>query len=211
VCRWLPADHPFRTDPTFGPLDNRGPPEARNHTECVAQGTASDNYQGFQKYHVKHDTGINCSCPLSFLHQFDIVWDICPDMMHIIKNFFEKLTFKLFTGMRTPEWDKSKNKMPAKGDADYKRKYARHQDAKARWKTAVQQNLLCTFSDEDQKLVDQRVKNLVGPSKWIKNSMVRAHMTVRVRLKQYFDASIVPVRYHSRRSQGHGSRIQLIG
>ena len=284
LCRWLPADHRFRTDETFGSPNHSGPPEPRNHDECVAQGKASDEYIGFQNAHVKNDTGINRSCPLSFLHLFDIVWDICPDMMHIIKNFFEKLTFKLFAGKRTPQWDNSKNKKPAQGVDGYRDKLKRHKDAKKRWKKAVDQNTKCIFSEADQKLVDQRVKNLVGPARWIKNSMVSEHMCMDVytycvhcvvrcvwmcilkdamisictlilhmSLNKYtfmriciliiymctdkctllsisilslmcilsegtvlyfnfcFYASIVPVRYHSRPSQGHGSRKQRIG
>jgi hypothetical protein len=175
--RWLPHAHPFRTHPSFGPPDNRDPPEPRNHDECVAQGKASDDYRGFKNAHVRFDTGINRSCPLSFLHLFDIVWDICPDMMHIVKNFFEKITFQLFAGKRAPEWDKSKNKRPAKGEDDYRRKLRRHNDAKQRWEKAVEQNKQCTFSEADQKLVDQRVKNLVGPAKWIKSSMVSQHIS----------------------------------
>lgn len=176
LYRWLPADHPWRTDPSFGPPCDTDPPEPRDHDECVAQGKASDDYRGFKNAHVKEETGINRSCPLSFLHLFNIVWDVCPDMMHIIKNFFEKLTFKLFAGKRKPEWDKSKNKKPAKGDPDFRRKTRRHNEAKKRWKLAVEQNEMCTFSEADQIIVDQRVKNLVGPARWIKSSMVSEHM-----------------------------------
>jgi hypothetical protein len=146
----------------------------------VAQGKASDDYRGFRNAHVKYTTGINRSCALSFLHLFDIVWDICPDMMHIIKNFFEKLTFKLFAGQRTPEWDKSKNKKPEKGASEYSSKLRRHNDAVARWKRAVEQNRLCIWSEADRKTVDMRVKKLVGPSRWIKNSMVRNRITLCV-------------------------------
>jgi hypothetical protein len=176
LCRWLPKTHEFRTDLRFGPPNHDGPPDPRRAAECVEQGKASDNYRGFQNAHVKNTTGINRSCPLSFLFLFDIVWDICPDMMHIIKNFFEKLTFKLFAGLRTPEWDKSKNMKPQAGAEDYAAKLNRHEDAVARWKLAVHQNQQCTFSEADRKMVDQRVKNLVGPTKWIKNSMVSVHM-----------------------------------
>ena len=114
VCRWLPTGHRFRKDADFGSYRGDDPPGARNAAECVAQGKAADNHRGTKKAHPKETTGINRSCPLSYLRLFDIVWDICPDMMHIIKNFFEKLSFKLFAGARVPVWDASKNKAPAK-------------------------------------------------------------------------------------------------
>jgi hypothetical protein len=172
VCRWLPKNHRFRRDKDFGSYKGKDPPDARNAAECVAQGKASDTHQGAKNAHPKGTTGINRSCPLSHLHLFNIVWDICPDMMHIVKNFFEKISFKLFSGARVPEWDASKNVVPAKGAANYAEAKLRHQEAVARWKLAVVQNNACIFSKSDQELVDRRVKNLVGPAKWIKGSMV---------------------------------------
>jgi hypothetical protein len=93
--------------------------------------------------------------------------------MHIIKNFFEKLTFKLFAGNRAPTWSTAKNPEPDKNDAEYDTKMANYEDARARWELAVAQAGKCTFSKADQELVDRRVKNLVGPANWIKNSMVQ--------------------------------------
>ena len=171
-CRWLPPGHRFRLNPDFGPKRDTGPPAARKHAECVAQGKASDNYTGPDTQHVRSASGINTACALSFLNLFDIVWDICPDMMHIIKNFFEKLTFKLFSGSRVPKWSHAKNKPPRKDDPDYASKQKHHLDARARWEKAVEQNKKCIFSAADQELVDRRVKHLVGPANWIKNSMV---------------------------------------
>jgi hypothetical protein len=101
-------------------------------------------------------------------------------MMHIIKNFFEKLTFKLFKGERTPEWDNSKNKKPAKEDEGYHQKLLRYKEARRRWEKAVEQNRQCIFSEADQELVDKRVKNLVGPAKWIKSSMVNEQLSLCV-------------------------------
>jgi hypothetical protein len=65
-----------------------------------------------------------------------------------------------------------------------------HEDAVARWELAVKQNQQCTFSEADQKLVDQRVKNLVGPAKWIKNSMVCVHMRLRIQVCMLFSKQV---------------------
>ena len=161
-CRWTPRGHRFRRKEEFGEKRGSRPPEPRNHDECVQQGKDSDAYVGSEKAHTRHSSGINRSCPLSFLHQFDIVWDVCPDMMHIVKNFFEKLTFKMFGGARVPTWVASKNRAPAKGAPNFDAKQARHLDAAARWKKAVDRNNKCIFSAEDQALVDRRVKHLAG-------------------------------------------------
>ena len=93
-------------------------------------------------------------------------------MMHIIKNFFEKLTFNLFSGSRVPVWSDAKHPMPSESDDDYDEKLARYEVARARWELAVKQNKKCIFPKYDQELVDKRVKYLVGPANWIKNSMV---------------------------------------
>jgi hypothetical protein len=174
TCRWLPRGHRFRRDVRFG--EGRGkatPPEPRNHAECVEEGKASTNWTGHETRHPRHQSGIDGTCALIYLHLFDIVWDICPDMMHIIKNFFEKLTFQLFSGDRVPNWSASKNKEPEDKTApDYADKMARYNEAKALWELAVKANKKCIFTEADQKLVDRRIKNLVGPANWIKNSMV---------------------------------------
>ena len=170
--RWLPKNHHFRRDEAFGQKRGSNPPPSRTHNKAVAQGLAQDNWQGPATRAPKHDTGINSSCPLSFLHLFDVIWDVCPDMMHIIKNFFEKLTFKLFAGSRVPNWSTYKNPPPKEDDPDFARKEAKYQDALGRWEDAVEKNRKCTFPKADQGLVDRRVKNLVGPANWLKNSMV---------------------------------------
>lgn len=173
-ARWLPDDHPFRSDPAFGPAEVRAadPPAPRANAEARQQGNASDNWAGAKNAHPRLASGINGSCALSFLYLFDLIWDICPDMMHIIKNFFEKLTFKVFNGSRTPRWAAGKNKEPAKGDADFKSKMRAYKDAKATHEREVAKHAMLTFSERDQKEVDKRVKSLVGPANWIKSTMV---------------------------------------
>jgi hypothetical protein len=140
----------------------------------VEQGKASDDWTGPDNRHPRHTTGVNASCPLSKLHLFDIIWDICPDMMHIIKNFFEKLTMQVFSGARVPSWSAGKHPMPNEDDDDYETKMAAYNKARDLWTLAVNQNKKCIFSAADQELADRRMKNLVGPANWIKNSMVRS-------------------------------------
>jgi hypothetical protein len=89
------------------------------------------------------------------------------------KELFEKLSFKLFRGDRVPAWIDSKNKKPNEGDMDYANKLQRHLNAHQRWEKAVKMKKNCAFTANDKALVDRRIKNLVGPPNWIKNSMVR--------------------------------------
>lgn len=172
--RWCPEGHPFKSERGHGTVAERNaePPEYRTHSESVQHGRDADDYKGPENGHPRHTTGINGSCALVNLFHFDIIWDICPDMMHIIKNFFEKLSFKVFNGSRVPRWSDHKNKKPKPGEEDYTAKMAAHSRAKKRWEEAVTQHKQVAFSAADQSLVDRRVKHLVGPARWIKKTMV---------------------------------------
>ena len=92
--------------------------------------------------------------------------------MHIVKNFFEKLTFQVFAGKRVPSWAASKNKKPDEGASNYESKMATHLAAVKRHTEAVEKHKKITFDSASQSLVDRRVKQLVGPAKWIKKTMV---------------------------------------
>ena len=97
-------------------------------------------------------------------------------MMHIIKNFFEKLTFKLFEGGRVPVWSAKKCPKPKKTNPEepgYAAKVKHYNESRARWKRACDANKKCIFTKADQNIVDRRVKELVGAPNWIKSSMVQ--------------------------------------
>jgi hypothetical protein len=176
LCRWLPDGHHFHADPAFGPQRATDPPAPRTHAETVKAGEASDAWTGPDNGHPRYASGVNSLCALTFLYLFDIIWDVCPDMMHIIKNWFEKLTFRLFAGLRIPQWSSAKNPKPKQGVADYPARKAKYKRQKALYKRAVAQTLKCTFPAADQAVVDRRIKNLVGPATWIKNSLVHTRM-----------------------------------
>tara|TARA_B110000902_G_scaffold53995_1_gene62728 strand:- start:748 stop:1197 length:450 start_codon:yes stop_codon:yes gene_type:complete len=148
-------------------------------------------YTGPAKAHPRKSTGVNETCALAFLFLFNLIWDVCPDMMHIIKNFFHKLTFKVFSGGRVPKWSAKSfgQHAPAQPEktvdgrrvqkkeymeqmVEWKVKMKKYDERRAEWATACIQHHKVVFTAEDQGIVDRRVKQLVGPSKWIKATMV---------------------------------------
>jgi hypothetical protein len=164
--RWTSANHPFRTDPTFGPPcphSSHPPPTNRTHTEARAQGRAGDAYSGPKNAHPEHVTGIQHESPLCYLHLFNIIWDVCPDMMHIIKNFFEKVVLKLMGGDRVPTWSVHHNKHHGPEEHKRQRMYFKETVAKAR---------ASMYTMEERVEIDRRVSCLVGPANWLKSSMV---------------------------------------
>ena len=98
--RELPDDHPFRTSTLFDENENGAPSVNRSDAACIRAGILSDRLRGRQRSaHVKK-TGISTYCVLSMLYLFSIVWDIMPDMMHIIKGLFNTHLIPMLKGER---------------------------------------------------------------------------------------------------------------
>ena len=116
------------------------PPLARTHAETSRHGKLADTYDKSgapDAGHPKHDTGIKRWCPLAILPLFDLILDICPDMMHIMKGLMGGHWMPLLKGLRSIARLKFKSKKPKRKPteadgvwraraAEYKEKLARH-------------------------------------------------------------------------------------
>ena len=184
TIRWLHPDDPLRHG--YGP---EGPPAPRTHRQACREAKVSDSkpYHTWDSTkHVRLTTGINHWCPLSVLNKFDMIWDFCPDMMHLIKTFFERLVIGVFSGSREPSFNRKDPVKPAKGAEyqerkDYQAKKGKYEAQKKEYLEEVKACNECKFSSADQRTVDERVQNLVGYPCWIKSSLVRT-LTL---MKQY--------------------------
>jgi hypothetical protein len=174
--RWLPPGDPLREG--YG---DEGPPAARTHDKACAEAKDSESkphHTWKQPGHVRLKTGINHWCPLSVLEDWDMIWDFCPDMMHIIKTFWERLVLGVFSGKRKPVFTKKAPKKPNRDATDEERRLynlaKRTYNAGVReWKGDCEAFDACSFTMADQQIVDRRVQNLVGYPYWIRNSMVQ--------------------------------------
>jgi hypothetical protein len=168
TCRWLHPDDPARSygsglhdDGTgFTSEEHREPPEPRTHEESMCQGKQAEDYWGADKNNPRHQTGIKGWCPLGELPMFDIIWDICPDMMHIIKNLFERFFGSLLEGLRVPKPPKSTFKPPRHSDPDYDAKFAAHDLEMERHALATEKATTCTLSQYGKHQVDIRCRKL---------------------------------------------------
>jgi hypothetical protein len=85
--RSLRLNHPFRKDSRWGAHEPRTQVPLRSAAEMEALGKEIDAMEANPaKERKKTSTGINGFCMLIMLSMFDPVWDMMPDMMHIVKG-----------------------------------------------------------------------------------------------------------------------------
>ena len=157
------------------------PPAARTHEKACREAKESEDSLYAWKSranHPRYQSGINSWSPLSVLHLFNMIWDFPPDMMHINKTFWERLVVGVYNGSRCPTFNKTEPaKAPGNADAATKQKYVEKLDKfRVQQASYVQESIAfreCIFTEEDRKIVDERVKNLVGFPDWIKSTLVR--------------------------------------
>jgi hypothetical protein len=85
--RHLRKNHPYRKDARWDYQETREPPPLRTtgEVEEVSREISGMN-EGPNKARKQKASGISGFCLLLLLDLFDIVWDMLPDMMHIVKG-----------------------------------------------------------------------------------------------------------------------------
>jgi hypothetical protein len=71
-------------------------------------------FTGKAKYHPGDTTGVNGFAVIGLLHLFDLVWDICGDMMHCVMGFFKTHLIPIMKREQQPK----PPPVPAKTHAD---------------------------------------------------------------------------------------------
>lgn len=182
---------PIRRSEQLGPPEERPPPPPRTHEEAVAEGKRCDDYCGPETGHPRTKSGINGSSPFAYLPLFNIIRDVCPDMMHIIVNLF-KHWGPLLAGERRPTKSKTfiRPKPPQPPDrttmtpARYKTQSKAYEGAQVKYRRAVEKyerekerlraaQEVCdewTLTTKDREIVDIRMKDLAACPKYIKPS-----------------------------------------
>lgn len=172
--RYLPEGHALRgAHVRLGPRDTRPPPAPRTHSEYVEQGLANEHHEHmlalpdarsrgvFKKDLPRKVTGIKESCPFRFLPFFDIVWDFCPEMMHIISGIWKRHVFQMFAGKRTPSTVKVRKKNTF---AENEKLSQAHSECKEWLQSWI-------LSKEKSCLVDQRTLALAGEPTWVRSNI----------------------------------------
>jgi hypothetical protein len=92
--RALPIGHFFRNDPQFGPRQDAPAWAKRTHARYMVHAQMCEefdhrrgiNWASPPTHHPCHKSGVKSLSPLALLPGFDVIKDVTPDMMHIVKG-----------------------------------------------------------------------------------------------------------------------------
>jgi hypothetical protein len=158
--RYLPPTHSRRYEKWGRSTELRQAPENRTHAGVVTDAEANENHTGYEIYAPHHTTGVKRVSPLCYLPYFDIVWDIAPDVMHIIEGILKNHILPLMKGNKLPT-------MPVKRKKDSQEVYNK---TVAQWKRECQNATKWVCTPKQQKMLDQRSRNLGGERGWIRSN-----------------------------------------
>ena len=159
--RYLPEGHHLREHASFGTPEHREAPSPRTHTQFVKDGKANQQHRGFKKDAPYHRTGVKMLSPLASLPLFNLVWDVLPDMMHIITGIWKRHIFAMFVGTRKPTRPKERSSWSKRDNDNLIRDH----------NTALVNLEGWILSKKEQEELDQRSMNLGGEPKWIRNNI----------------------------------------
>jgi len=162
--RWLPADHPFRTDRKFG-ADELRPAPPRRTNDSTRQFVAA--VQAARAAGVAHgnvgdpskSTGVLGQSALARLAYYDLIRGLTVDPMHVMKDVVLHL-MQLMKGERVPKAPrglKDKGKNPAKESKDSK-------GLLGDWQAAVKQHDAWLVDKATQATCDRKYSGLKCPS-----------------------------------------------
>jgi hypothetical protein len=164
-------------------------PAPRTHIESMQQAREAEEYRGPPKKHPEKTHGIRGTCPLGLLPFFNIIWDLCPDLMHINKNLWDRCIVALFMGKRDPKKPtknpnpgrfrdvqvpakaqeqqqppRKKKKGPSEDDLRkiHQKKLTEYEYEQARYKKAKKRAQEWTLSLECKTAFDKRVRAMAG-------------------------------------------------
>ena len=177
--RYLPMDHPWRSDPSFGGEERRDPPVRKTHEWVVYWGKVADEHgQPKRKTHPVHRTGVSGSCPLSSLPGpgdtgfFDIVNFSLKDLMHSQKGVLSHFNRFLFGYVPAPlklKRPREPERKEEQGDSDwesrlseYNSKLAKYEEAKREHQEVTRYIKDLVVSSAMIKLAHTRYKSVMG-------------------------------------------------
>ena len=144
-----------------GKNEKRGPPKDRTHAAFVKSALANENHRGFKNAAPYKQTGVKQLSPLGALPLFDLIWDITPDMMHVVTGIWKRHIFAMFNGERNPTRPRHKKSLPPNENKKLQQEYERSLEQLKRW----------TLDKETRELLDRRSMQLGGESLWIQNNI----------------------------------------
>ena len=161
----------MRRDPAFRTgIEERPPCAARTHAKAVKRGREAEGYQGFKKDHPSKLYGIKRLSPLVYFPLFDIIWDILPDLMHIIEGLQKTHILPLLKRKRKPKVPKPLKKRKVQTPKDAQKREAAFKKVQATHAKVVAHVHTWELSDKNLKIVDTRSQLMGGQKSWIRSN-----------------------------------------
>lgn len=139
-------NHEFRSASAFGEPEHKPPPATRTHAGYIEDGTRNESWRGTKKDAPYKTTGVKHLSELAQLPLFDMVWDVLPDMMHIINGIWKSHVIALIKGERIPAPCRPKKSLTAEENEALMRKATALKEELREWEVnKVFFNVLSTF------------------------------------------------------------------
>ena len=112
----LPTGHTYRQDDSFPEPEEKPPPATRTHQGVCDKAAELEGLRGPQLEQAQKTSGVYGACELRRLHLFNIIWDICGDMMHLMSGMWGRRVMPMFKGEFTQAYPKKPGETHADGE-----------------------------------------------------------------------------------------------
>ena len=136
-------NHEFRSASAFGDPEHRPPPATRTHAGYIDDGTRNESWRGTKADAPYKTTGVKHLSELAKLPLFDMVWDVLPDMMHIINGIWKSHVIALIKGERIPAPYRPKKSLTTEENEALQREAAALKEQLREWEVDKVRNLQC--------------------------------------------------------------------
>ena len=117
----------------FGEPEIRRAPPTRTHATFVQDAKDNEAWEGPKKDQPYKKTGVKELSPLCYLPLFCLIWDILPDLMHIISGIWKRHIMAILRGKRAPAGVKPRKKYTDLENARLQRDHKRVKDLLKSW------------------------------------------------------------------------------
>lgn len=161
LCVFAADDHHYRGLSSFGAPEDRSAPAPRDHAGFVRDAKANEAHAGPKHTAPYKLSGVKELSPLAALPLFDLVWDVMPDLMHIIPGIWKRHIFSMFTDRRKPKKPRPRSAWTRRQNDDLLRG---HEEVLANLSEWV-------LSKQEQAVLDNRSRALGGVAGWIRSNI----------------------------------------
>ena len=134
-------------------------------------------YRGPKSRHPMHATGVKYLSGLHFVPLFDIIRDMCPDMMHVVQRLLPGRLMPLLKGFARPARFKDLKPKTGETKAEIKTRESHNRTGKKDRDAVVRDVMLCEMSKVDLRTLDQRSLMLGGQKTWVRNNLLISQRT----------------------------------